>query len=72
MTQLRDAANVFERCQLTDTFQDKATHLYEVSRAPETTWPQLCEALQNGALTTVDDVGKAVVRVGVRLPPSAL
>jgi hypothetical protein len=75
ISQITAAARVYlavENHKLTYDFADKATHLYEVSRAPETTWPQLCEALQNGALTTVDDVGKAVARVGVRLPPSAL
>lgn len=61
--QLRDAANVFKRCQLPDTFSDKATHLYEVSRAPEETWSQLCEAIEAGVLNTVDDVSKAVARV---------
>jgi hypothetical protein len=61
--QLRNAASVYKSANLSLHFQDKAKHLSEISRADETTWPQLCEALQNGVLTTVDDVGKAVARV---------
>lgn len=63
ISMLKDAATVFETVHPGEQFQDKAKHLYEVSRAPEITWPLLCDALQNGVLNTVDDVSKAVARV---------
>ena len=56
-------SNSFETHNLSCEFTDKTKHLYEVSRAPETAWPLLCDAIQSGALTTVDDVSKAVARV---------
>jgi hypothetical protein len=61
--QIRSAATVYKTSHLSADFFDKTKHLYEISRAPETAWPLLCDALQSGALTTVDDVGKAVARV---------
>ncbi len=59
---LKSAANVYQTAGLTPLFSDKATHLYEVSRAPETTWTLLCDSLQSATLTTVYDVSKAVRR----------
>lgn len=63
LRQIKSAAEVFKTAQLTAQFSDKAQHLYEVSRAPESVWPQLCAAIEEGALVTVDDVSKAVARV---------
>lgn len=60
------AARVFEEIKnhsLGNDFSEKTKHLYEISLSPETTWPLLCEALESGALTTVEDVSKAVARI---------
>jgi hypothetical protein len=56
--QLRNAAAVYKTVRLSEQFSDKAKHLYEVSRAPEEAWPQLCAAIESGVLNTVEDVSK--------------
>ncbi len=56
MTRSSRSAKVYESLKnhkLTYDFSDKATHLYEVSRAPEETWPQLCAAIESGVLSPV-------------------
>jgi site-specific DNA-methyltransferase (adenine-specific) len=54
ISMLRDAAEVVDTLQSPEGIQDKATHLYEISRAPRETWPLLVESLVKRGWTVAD------------------
>jgi site-specific DNA-methyltransferase (adenine-specific) len=60
--QLRHAANVLSKTSWKVELADKAYHLFEVSKAPQATWPVLVEALVSAGWT-VAETGRHVEQV---------
>jgi ParB/RepB/Spo0J family partition protein len=54
ISMLRTAAEVADTLQSTEEIQDKATHLYEISKAPRELWPVLVEHLTASCWSVAD------------------